>query len=178
MPTGITSLLGLGLKYCIQMPRPTNKLSKTTDRLKNDIRRIYHFKYNPPENAGEITYIPELYLSADWQAPVCPDPQVEKALNSFVSSVANERGRYQQLKPSNLTPSHWKLIEKYKSNDQFIIIEADKNLGGCILLQDTYISRGISKHLSNRDVYQPLSKHEATVRHKKLRNKVESFTNK
>ena len=65
MPTGTKSLLGYGLKYCIKMPLPTNKWKKTLERLKNDVRRIAFFKFNPPEEppateGPERRYIPEL----------------------------------------------------------------------------------------------------------------------
>ena len=38
MPSGVESLLGMGLKYCIKVPRPTNKLPTTFDRFREDVR--------------------------------------------------------------------------------------------------------------------------------------------
>ena len=62
MPSGIKSLLGMGLKYCIKVPRPTNKLSKTFDRFREDVRRIAFFKKHPPED--ESSYIAKLYIKS------------------------------------------------------------------------------------------------------------------
>ncbi|EJK48927.1 hypothetical protein THAOC_32234 [Thalassiosira oceanica] len=39
-----------------------------------------------------------------------------------------------------------------------IIIEADKNLGAAIMLQEDYIRQGIREHLSNEGVYKRLTK--------------------
>ena len=58
-----------------------------------------------------------------------------------------------------------------KTDLRFIIIEADKNLGGCVLLRDIYIQRAISEHISNSAVYCRLSKHEATIHQNKLQQK-------
>ena len=180
VPQGLQSLLGLGLKYCIKYPRPTNRISKTVKRFKNDIRRIYHFKYHPPadDDPHDTKYIPELYISAEWVAPVCPDKEVEKALSLFESTLIEERGRFYKNNPSNLLPSQFKLINKYKSDDNIIVLEADKNMGGSTLLRDTYIHHGITEHLGDTNVYRPLTKREATIHQNVLRNKVVSFTRK
>ena len=88
LPTGITSQLGLGVKYCIKTPRPTNKLNKILEHLQNKIRRIYHFKYFPlDEDKNKIIYIPGLYISADWIALECPEKSVEDALNLFTTTI-------------------------------------------------------------------------------------------
>ena len=76
---------------------------------------------------------------------------------------------------TRITPSKFKLIDKFKSHDKVIFIEADKNLGGSILLRDTYISRGISEHLGDTNVYKPLTKRQATTHLNVLRNKVTAF---
>ena len=177
MPKSLHSLLGLGLKYCIKYPRPTNKVSKTVERLKNDVRRTYFFKHNPPpdDDPHDTKYIPELYLSAEWKAPIIADKSIENSLSLFESTVSKARGQYNKNHPANLTPSQFKLIDKFKSHDDVIIIEADKNLGGSILCRDTYISRGISEHLGNTNVYKPLTKREATTRNNVLRNKVKAY---
>ena len=40
---GIRPLLGLGLNYCIQKSKPTNKTHATLARLRSDVRRNYFF---------------------------------------------------------------------------------------------------------------------------------------
>jgi len=67
MPHDIQSLLGLGLSYCLQTPKPNNKLEDTLDRFENDVRRILFFVHNPQpeENKDVITYIPGMYIKSD-----------------------------------------------------------------------------------------------------------------
>ena len=57
MPKGAKVLLGLGLNYCIKTERPTNKLTKTITRIREDIRRKYFFAQNQQQEV-EGRYIP------------------------------------------------------------------------------------------------------------------------
>ena len=43
----------------------------------------------------------------------------------------------------------------------YIVVEADKNLGPCILDRIIYIRRDYSKHLCNEDNYKIISEQEA-----------------
>lgn len=144
-------------------------------RFRNDIRRIWFWKHHPPDDEeNEVTYIPGLYLKSGWE----PDPAtktIEKCMNLFESTLISERARYCKPSPSNLLPSQWNLIDDLQDNDVYISIEADKNLGGCLLLRNTYNTRGVSEHLGDSTVYKPLSKDEATSHHRRLRTKVEGF---
>ncbi|KAL7552329.1 hypothetical protein ACHAWF_015564 [Thalassiosira exigua] len=45
-------------------------------------------------------------------------------------------------------------------HDDFIVIEANKNLGGCFLLRKTHCKRAVAEHLGNRTVYKPLTKQQ------------------
>ena len=149
VPPGVISFLGLGLKFCIKQPRPTNKLHKTFERLVNDVRRISYFKNHPPEEEeeGETTYIPELYIKSDWEAPKCDDKAIEKSLTAFETTLRREQQLYNKPSLSNLTPRQWKTAELLKDNDKFITIEGDKNLGGCILVRGTYNHQACAAHL-------------------------------
>ena len=59
-------------------------------------------------------------------------------------------------RPSNLSPSQFKTIERLQDNDDVIVIEADKNLGACTMMRDEYMRRGVEEHLGNKDVYKKL----------------------
>ena len=48
-----------------------------------------------------------------------------------------------------------------KTDDKFIAVKGDKNVGGCILLRNTYITRGVEEFLSDLSVYEPLTKTQA-----------------
>ena len=102
----------------------------------------------------------ELYLKSDWEFPPAHD-DIEDCLGQFEYNLQAARARYNRIHPSNILPSQWHLINQMKDNDDFIIVEVDKNCGGCFLLRDTYNTRGISEHLGNTNVYQPLTRDEA-----------------
>ena len=42
-------------------------------------------------------------------------------------------------------------------SDSHIVVDTDKNLGGCIMERETYIVKGILKHLGNNEVHQKLA---------------------
>ena len=48
MPSGTRGLLGIGFNYSITRPSTTGTTIGTVNRLKNDLRRIYAFRYSPP----------------------------------------------------------------------------------------------------------------------------------
>ena len=180
MPHGIKSLLGLGLSYCLQTPKPTNNLDDTLSRFENDVRRISFFKHNPQpeEDKDVITYIPGMYIKSDWIPPPSVDPDIESCISDFRSELQTHQARYQQPRPSNLSPRQWSVSKSLKFHDVFISIEADKNLGGCFLLRDTYISRGITEHLGDTNIYKPLTKLQANNKLKFINRKISVFISK
>jgi len=182
MPPGTKSLLGLGLNYCIQSPKSSNELDKTIERFKTDVRRVSFFVHNPPEenekDADTITYIPELYIKGTWEPPKSVDPDVEKCIESFEHDLRLQQSRYNIPRPSNLQPRQWELSSTLKFHDMFIAIEADKNLGGCFLLRDTYIERGVKEHIGNTSVYKPLSKQQAKNLLRIINRKMSIFISK
>ena len=62
---------------------------------------------------------------------------------------------------SNLTIKQWKLAESLLKSDSHIVVEADKNIGGCIMDRESYIIKGILEHLGNKEVYKNLTKLQA-----------------
>ena len=59
-----------------------------------------------------------------------------------------------------------------------MVVEGDKNVGGCILHRDTYMHRGVREHLVDQNVYQPLDKNAALRRMCVLRYKYDVFISK
>lgn len=177
IPIGVKSLLGLGLKYCIKAPRPTNKLDTTIDRFKNDVRRISFWKFNPPEEEEGTTYIPELYIKGNWE-PRDSTVEIEKCITNFECDLRAKQKRYNKPTLSNLKKSQWEQTKTLKNHDEYIVIEADKNLGGCILNRPIYNGKGVSEHLGNTNVYKPLTKIQAMNRHRIITRKMSIFAAK
>ena len=107
MPGGVKSLLGMGLKFCVKSPRPTNKITTTVDRITRSIRLCWYFKYHPPpeEPGTGPSYIPGLYINnTDWEPPKCDDPGIEKSITAFGDALRTARKPYDKPTTSNLTP--------------------------------------------------------------------------
>ena len=128
------------------------------------MRRISTFRNATPPEEG--SYIPELYIKSDWKADPSDIPEVEAAIKAFTHAVTQEQRRYNRTKLPNLFPHHWNIIKFLKNHDDYIVVEADKNLGGNILSRDDYIARAfqitwgtqvstnafpILKHMTARD---------------------------
>ena len=148
-------------------------MPKSIERFKQDVRRISTFKGAVPREEGR--YIPELYIKSDWIADPSDKPEVEAAIKAFTNAVSQEQKRYTKTKLPNLLPHHWKLVKFLKNHDDYIVVEADKNLGGCLLSRDDYITRAFMDHLGNEHVYKRISQFEAYDRQIKLANKLKSL---
>lgn len=176
-PRAIPSLLHLGLKFIPHLPTTTNYFRHSAERFKRDVRRISTFYGKPPQE--DRNFIPQLYFKNDaWDPDLCENKEVERAMKRFLTSIHRERRRYSKPILSNIFPHHWRLIRHLKNHDQYIVVEADKNLGGCILNRDVYISRAIQDHLGDSNVYRRISQEEAYDHQKSLGIELKNlFTN-
>jgi hypothetical protein len=107
------------------------------------------FNGQPPQDDGN--YIPQLYFKSGWTLHPCENPEVERAMKQFLSSTCQEQHRYYRLILSNIFPHHWWLIKLLRNHDEYKVVEADKNLGNCILNWNTYIRRAFEDHLGNTE---------------------------
>ena len=87
MPAGTKILLGLGLKYAVKRPRPTNLTKRTLTRFKEDVRRKCFWLLTPPKanqpEGEKDTYIPGLYIKSNWIPPECKIKELETAMAAF-----------------------------------------------------------------------------------------------
>ena len=176
MPRGLPSLIGLGLKYCVKWAKPPRRSTTTLfKRLAAQIRRIAFFKKKDlPENEE---YNPSLYIPSEWKPPPA-DKEIENALDSFRVNLHKARGRFMKPTLANVTASQGELFSKVRKSDKFIVIEADKNLGGSVMLRDDYIRRGVSEHLGNQAVYERLTEAAAKNHLKRLDYLLHVFVSK
>ena len=70
------------------------------------------------------------------------------------------------------------MARSLKEDDTFMVVEGDKNVGGCIVHRTTYVDRGMTEHLGDLNVYQPLDKDAAMRRLCVLRYKYDVFISK
>jgi hypothetical protein len=96
-PPGIASLLGLGLKFCIESPRPNQGLDLSILRFRRSVRLHFHFSNQEEgkesdgasastEQDDAETYIPLLYIPSTWDPPPKFD-KVELAIVKFDASI-------------------------------------------------------------------------------------------
>jgi len=65
-----------------------------------------------------------------------------------------------------------------KDNAIFIVSEADKNLGGCILLRKTNIKLRVTEHLGDNTVYKPLTKLQSVQHQSIISRRISLFVSK
>ena len=179
MPAGTKSLLGLGLKFCVKRPRPSNNLDDTCERFRTDVCQIAHFKKHPPEEQPGVHSIPGLYIMNGIWTPPEANKHIEKCLNDFERELRNRQSVYNN-KPvlSNLTMRQWRVADHLSDNDDHIAIEADKNLGGCLLDRPVYCTLAVREHLHDTTVYRRLTKKQAINRTRILRYRINVFSSK
>ena len=174
MPRGLRSLLGHGLNYCIKRSRPTNNITKTFNRFRDDIRRTWFFRDQPNDDQA---YNHKLYIKSGTKFDPA-DPEVEECINKFEAAFRAVSRRYRRPKRMNISARHYRLLASLKEHDTFIVTPADKNLGPCILERELYIKRAIQEHLGNERNYQVLTTAEANSLHWLLRREFSIFISK
>ena len=148
LPTGTKALLGNGLNFCLRNKLPTNKLSSTLDRFANDVRRTHFCCDRPLPEDADSTYNPKLYIKSTYLFKKA-SPDIEKCLANLTAALNTAQARYKKGRPPNLTPRQYSLLVFFKNSDLYIVIEANKNLGPCIMERETYIRRVIEEHLGD-----------------------------
>ena len=138
-PRYLKSLLGLGLKF-IPTPRKTtawSELSKVDPmrphgfpRLHRDLHLRCHFAGNSMND--EEDYNPRMYLTSKWTPPPWTYPK---------DVALREENFKKSLKPlfkrrpgkTNLLPHQHRALEFLQADDDFLIVQCDKNLGPAII---------------------------------------------
>ena len=166
LPVGTKTLFGNGLNFCLRASTPTNNLEETIDRYGNDAHRRSYWLKNPQPEELKPQYNPKMYFrSATIFKP--NDDDVEERLERFFTSLRRAQKRWRSRHRPNLTPRMYKLLLSFKEHDVYIVIEADKNLGVCILEREYYIRRAIEEHLGDSAVYKVITKAQAnTIQYK------------
>lgn len=159
-PPGTAALLGLGLKFCIESPRPFQNIDPAMFRLRRDIRiHFYHQQLeadNGPTTTDptyDTTYIPKLYIKSEWNPHSAPH-HAELALERFDRALLSNINNLPWTRRYNLTPSQRHVLSELTKRDDLIILPTDKNLGPCVLERDTYINSVGQEHLLNESNYE------------------------
>ena len=162
-PANIGSLLGLGLKFCIQSRRPfKDSIREGMDRMRRDVRLKYLFAGS--EESTE--YNPKLYIKSDWEPPIA-DLDIENRIDDFEQKLTQLRlAKNSFTTPStNLTPTQEKLLYIIQKDKSLVVLQTDKNLGAALMEWNEYVHCMLEQHLLKGDTYDLISEETA---HKKL----------
>jgi hypothetical protein len=154
-PKGIEHLLGLGLKFCIEAPKPQgqirNIIESSLPRFRKTIR--LHFKF-PRQSEDPNSYIPRLYIPSPWVPERMLDrDNVEHALVSMELLLAKAALKLPRCRHLNLHPTQRQCLRELTARNDLIIYPAVKNLGPCIVERTRYIKQVLSEHLENTTNY-------------------------
>lgn len=173
-PPGTSSLLWLGLKFCIEKPLPKPKLSTHIERLTYDIRVRHTFASqklelepdpddHPFPTDSDTEYDPKLYIkSSTFEPDPAPEP-IEEAITQFQSGLQQLINTNQQPRRSNIPTTTRQALRQLRKDDRFIVVPSDKNLGPAVMERSTYITRSLKDHLLDPNTYKRLLPEEATV---------------
>ena len=181
LPRGTRDLLGLGLNYCITS-HTIDTTADTFERFREDARRKYHLKQKPPQEKEDSygpSYIPQLYIKSEYEFPHAPD-EIEEAMDNFEADFrsAQLRQSHRRRSKPNLTYAQNQLLRFLRRHDDYIIVEADKNLGPTILDRTTYIQQGCIEHLGNERNYKILTKQQVDTKMRGLQYTYRSWRNR
>jgi hypothetical protein len=169
---GTYSLLSLCLKFCIGSRLPSNNIKKTIDWFRHNIRvKHYLVTENPPEDPN---FNPKLYIKSPFFKPRVASFAIEDTLNTFEKKLTAKHEQYQKLCNPNIAVLQNSALRKLKDNEQFIIIEADKNMGVTVWKRSEFIKQVLKEHLNNAQVYQNIT-HEKDNTPDDLRNEFKNF---
>jgi hypothetical protein len=159
-PKGIGITLGLGLKFCTQTSLPPPSLTMSFNCFTEDLRKCYMF-------AGSLKDLDtpkKMYIKNSEFVPESMCEHAEARLHNFISTIKNAKHHHQlnAKRSTNLTYLQQQHLKFLRNNQQFIILDADKNLGPCIMERDTYINLLLQEHLQNpNNTYSLLSEEDA-----------------
>ena len=164
-PPGTEFLLGLGLKYCIESPRPFQRLDTSIRRIQRSVRLHFAFKSFDEDSESEedenaeaesrVKYIPSLYLPSNWQPPPAPDA-VEYAMAKFDDKLNVLIRALPRSRRYNLTRPQRRCLGDLAQRQDLIVFPTDKKLGPSIAERRPYIRQILVEHLLNEDHYQCL----------------------
>ena len=172
-PPAAASLLGLGHKYII-VPKKSLKSNDIDETTKRFIRDLY-LKVHFAEDDDEEDTISPLRVNSEWMPNDIPD-EVRKRTIKFVDEVyrhfPSRKGK------SNITKFQATILESIRSNENIMVIQADKNLGPVGVDVKQYIRWALDEHLLDSTTYVQVSEDDAQEAAGKLFTEIYKWTRK
>ena len=158
LPAGTKSLLGLGLKFCIERGRPYQDICTALQQFKRSTDIQDWRQKNGVDPSKDFNK--RLWVPSDKKMTPC-DKEVAAAFDRFELLVNKLRHDLPTYRRFNLKPLLRKAISALLILSCAICHPTDKGLGPYVAYRQNYMSQGIKEHLNNPENYTRLSSEEA-----------------
>ena len=176
LPKCLTSIVGLGLKFCPVPSILDRRPNKTFARFRKDLLTKVYFSGRPLKRDEE--FIPKMHYPSDWEPKEWDIPdEILKRLSSFRRTILCSLKRRRPNTP-NLLPYQSRAITNLRERTDVLVVSCDKNLGPAIIDTTTYVARAYADHLANTSVYLSLTATEATTKSTQLKKTVLKWLHK
>jgi hypothetical protein len=160
-PKNLRYLLGLSLKF-IPSPRTNVPWTAYEDHTFSRFDRELKVEVFMADHKEDGTYNPDLYVKSRWKPPPWKTPlEITRRLHSFKESVKKLVKTKQS--PINLLLHQTKALNYLRNQQDFLVVQCDKNLGPAIIERNEYIKLAFRDHMSDTLTYRRLSPIDATL---------------
>jgi hypothetical protein len=168
-PPNYRALLGLGLKFCPIPKYTTSNLTPIKEKFERDI-------YTKSFLAENNKAIPKLFIRSIWNPPIhLINSSLQRRTGIFLLRL-KKLFKKEKIR-SNLLPHQRELMRSFRQMKKFIVIQADKNLGPCIIERDQYIKRALKDHLLDHTTYKQLDPTDTFNKLHHIRQSLNNFIN-
>jgi hypothetical protein len=130
---------------------------------------------NKPDDANQ-SFIRKLYLPNEGFIPEEANSRIEQGLRQFEERLTAAHNQHQQHRSlPNLSHLQNNALRALKDHPKFIVVQADKNMGVCVMERDKFIKQVLEEHLDNPQVYQRLTLAQKNAKVTALRYLYHSF---
>jgi hypothetical protein len=152
----------MGLKYCLETPRPWQKIKEGLQRFHRSVHLHFFFKDKDSDSDSDsddsdpdrnVSYIPSLYIPSEWHPPII-NPDAERALHKFDKRLHAIESNLPKYRRYNLTPSQRHVLKELARRSDLVVFPTDKNLGPSIANRTNYIRQVLTEHLLNSENYE------------------------
>ena len=160
LPAGTRSLLGLGLKFCIEKPRPYQDICTGLQQFRNSINLCSYLQANGVTKDTTEVFNPCLYVKFKWRPPPCPQ-KLSNAVTEFENKITTMRKNLPTFRRFNLRPIYRRALAQLKKQNLVVCHPTNKGLGPYIIDRETYIKQILTERLTNDENYRQLSPEQA-----------------
>ena len=138
IPKNLSSLIGLGMKFCPMENFTTVSPTTTLTRFRKDLYTKTYYAGKPRK--VEDIFIPKMHVESDWEPKEWDIPStIVDRYAAFAKSITS-LFRKQRRQENNLLPYQKLALKSLALRKDVLIVNCDKNLGPAIIDTATYLS--------------------------------------